>query len=223
MAAGAASTPRAARSGTARTYAGRIALYLTWAVGAGVDALAPSVEQLAAFARWLERTPSRKHRAGPGPPSGAAGRRRDDDGRPARPATVDGILIAVVEFVRFGASRGWTEPASADALSVRAACSAFVPARWDRGERTGGRWSSRRRVRRRRVERAPATLTREQVGRLVDACSNIRDRFVVEALYATGLRVAELCGLHLADLHLVPSATHLGCQVAGPHLHVRPP
>ncbi len=51
--------------GTARTYAGRIALYLTWAVGARVDALAPSVEELAAFARWLERTPSRKHRAGP--------------------------------------------------------------------------------------------------------------------------------------------------------------
>ncbi|MGH8992348.1 MAG: tyrosine-type recombinase/integrase [Acidimicrobiia bacterium] len=32
--------------------------------------------------------------------------------------------------------------------------------------------------------------------------------------------MAELCGLHLGDLHLVPSATHLGCQVAGPHLHV---
>jgi site-specific recombinase XerD len=32
--------------------------------------------------------------------------------------------------------------------------------------------------------------------------------------------VAELCGLHLVDLHLVPSASHLGCSVAGPHLHV---
>jgi site-specific recombinase XerD len=48
----------------------------------------------------------------------------------------------------------------------------------------------------------------------------MRDRFVVEALYATGLRLAELCGLHLADLHFVPSAAHLGCPVAGPHLHV---
>jgi integrase/recombinase XerD len=58
------------------------------------------------------------------------------------------------------------------------------------------------------------------VGALVDACANCRDRFTVEALYATGLRVAELCGLHLADLHLVPSATHLGCKVTGPHIHV---
>jgi site-specific recombinase XerD len=55
---------------------------------------------------------------------------------------------------------------------------------------------------------------------LVEACRNPRDRFVVEALYATGMRVAELCGLRLSDLHLVPSAAHLGCQAAGPHLHV---
>lgn len=58
----------------------------------------------------------------------------------------------------------------------------------------------------------------------MDAYTNVRDRFVVEALYGTGLRVAGLCGLHLADLHLadlqladlqlVPSSAHLGCQVA---------
>jgi len=37
------------------------------------------------------------------------------------------------------------------------------------------------------VERPPATLTADQVATVVDACSNVRDRFVVEALYATGL------------------------------------
>lgn len=203
--------------GTARAYAGRIALYLTWALTAGVDPLAPSVEELGAFARWLEHTPSRKHRAG-------------RDRRLAAPAgvvttaarsagTVDGILIAAVEFVRFGVSRGWAQAATADALSVRERLR-FVPARWERGERADAPVVVRRRVRRRRVERAPNTLTREEVGRLVDACSNIRDRFVVEALYATGLRVSELCGLRLEDLHLVPSAVHLGCSVTGPHLHV---
>jgi site-specific recombinase XerD len=204
--------------GTARTYAGRLALYLTWAAGAGVEETSPTVEQLAGFARWLERTPSRKHRPG--------GNRRRDPGAnvstlaPARsPATVDGILITAVEFVRFAASRGWSGTAAAEALSVRAELR-FPPARWDRGERTGRPVVQRRRVRRRRVEQAPATLTREQMGALVDACANVRDRFVIEALYNTGLRVAELCGLRLADLHLVPSAVHLGCRVAGPHLHV---
>src|SRR5207344_987234 len=50
--------------GTARAYAGRLALWLGWARQAGVDEAAPGVEQLAGFARWLERTPSRKHRGG---------------------------------------------------------------------------------------------------------------------------------------------------------------
>ena len=204
--------------GTAQAYAGRLALYLTWAGAAGVEPVAPKVDQLASFARWLERTPSRKHRRG-------RERRRAVEPNvvamgPARsPATVEGILAAVVEFVRFGAGRGWCEPGVAERLSFRAEL-AFAPRSWDRGERTGRPVVNRRVVRRRRAQRAPETLSPTQVGELVDACSNIRDRFVVEALYATGLRVAELCGLRLSDLHLVPSAAHLGCQVAGAHLHV---
>ena len=204
--------------GTARTYAGRLALYLTWAAAAGVDEAGPSAGQLAVFARWLERSPSRKHRPG-------AGRRRAPDPNvvplgPARsPATVDGILAAVVEFVRFAASRGWTENRLADALSTRAELR-YLPPRFDSGERSGRPVVTRRRVRRRRVEKAPATLTREQVGVLVGACANPRDRFVVEALCATGVRVSGLCGLHLPDLHLLPSAVRLGCTVAGAHLHV---
>lgn len=204
--------------GTARTYAGRLALYLTWAAASRVDEASPGVEQLAAFARWLERTPSRKHRPG-------RNRRRGADpkvvslGAARSPGTVDGILTVVVEFVRFGASRGWCEAGVAEALSERRELR-FVPPSFDRGERTGRPVVDRRRVRRRRVESAPVTLSRVEVVALVDACANVRDRFVIEALYATGLRVAELCGLRLSDLHLVPSATHLGCKVAGAHLHV---
>ena len=204
--------------GTARTYAGRLALFLTWAAVSGVDAMAPTVEQLASFSRWLERTPSRKHRAG-------RQRRRAADPKlitraPARSAaTVEGILAAVVEFVRFGAGRGWCSPAVADRLSFRTEL-AFAPRGWDRGERTGRAAVNRRVVRRRRPQRPPETLSRGQVEALVDACSNWRDRFIVEALYATGLRVAELCGLRLADLHLLPSAVHLGCKISGAHLHV---
>ncbi len=204
--------------GTARTYAGRLALWLGWASVGSVDEAAPRVEELAAFARWLQRTPSRKHRRGRD--------RRIAAGsdivtlQAARSAsTIDGIVAVVVEFVRFGACRGWCEAAAAAQLSSRVQL-AFVPAGWDRGERTGLPVVDRRLVRRRRVQRPPATLDPDQVGALVDACPNIRDRFVVEALYATGLRVAELYGLHLADLHLLPSATHLGCPVAGAHLHV---
>lgn len=184
--------------GTARTYAGRLALYLTWAASVGMDETSPRVQDLAVFARWLERTPSRKHRPG-------RNRRRAPDPNvvslaPARSAaTIDGILTAVVEFVRFLASRGWTEVTVATALSARHELR-FLPPGFDRGERTERPVVNRRLVRRRRVERPPMTLTREEVVGLVDACRNARDRFVVEALYATGVRVAELCGLHLSDL-----------------------
>lgn len=204
--------------GTARTYAGRLSLFLTWATAAAVDAAAPTVDELARFARWLERTPSRKHRPG-------GQRRRAADPKvvafiPARSAaTVEGILAAVVEFVRFGAGRGWCDPAVADPLSTRTEL-AIAPRSWDRGERTGRPVVNRRVVRRRRLVRPPEMLSREQIETLVDACLNWRDRFIVEGLYATGLRVAELCGLRLADLHLVPSAVHLGCKVSGAHLHV---
>src|SRR5680860_1171104 len=193
--------------GTARTYAGRLALWLGWTTAGGVDECAPSVEQVAAFARWLERTPSRKHRRG---------RNRRRAGavnvvtlQAARsPGTVDGIVAAVVEFVRFGVSRGWCTPAIAGQLSSRIELR-FIPAGMDRGERTDRPVVQRRAVRRRRVERAPATLSAEQIGAMVDACANVRDRFIIEVLYATGLRGAELCGLRLADLHLLPSAAHL--------------
>ncbi|MST33078.1 tyrosine-type recombinase/integrase [Acidimicrobiaceae bacterium USS-CC1] len=204
--------------GTARAYAGRLSLYLSWAAAAGVEPSAPQADQLARFARWLERTPSRKHRPG-------RQRRRAADPKvvalgPARSAAmVEGILAAVVEFVRFGASRGWCEPAVAERLSFRTEL-AFAPRSWDRGERSERPVVERRVVRRRRVQTPPETLSAQQVGALVDACSNSRDRFVVEMLYATGLRVAEVCGLRLADLHLVPSAAHLGCRVEGAHLHV---
>ena len=204
--------------GTARAYAGRLALYLTWASATGTDPVAPSVEQLAAFARWLERTPSRKHRRGR-ERRRSAGQRTLLFSSERSPATVEGILTAVVEFVRFAAFRGWCSPDVASRLSVRTEL-AFSPPGWDRGERTDRPVVERRLVRRRRAVRPPETLSAGQVSVLADACSNIRDRFIVEALYATGLRVAELCGLHLADLHFLPSATHLGCQVAGAHLHV---
>lgn len=205
--------------GTARAYAGRLALYLTWARRTGIDESSPRVEDLASFARWLERTPSRKHRPG-------RNRRRVPDPKtlslvPARsPATIDGILGAVVEFIRFLASRGWTDVAVAGALSARHELR-FLPPGFERGERATTRpVINRRLVRRRRVERPPMTLTREEVSALVDACRNARDRFVVEALYASGIRVAELCGLRISDLHFVPSSVHLGCRATGPHVHV---
>ncbi|MCU7723713.1 tyrosine recombinase XerC [Actinoplanes sp. KI2] len=46
----------------------------------------------------------------------------------------------------------------------------------------------------------PTVLRADQAGALVENPESDRDRAVLELLYATGVRVSELCGLDLADL-----------------------
>jgi site-specific recombinase XerD len=53
------------------------------------------------------------------------------------------------------------------------------------------------------IRRLPACLDREEVMRLLAAPDEsplgVRDRVLMEVLYATGMRVSELCGLHVSD------------------------
>ena len=53
---------------------------------------------------------------------------------------------------------------------------------------------------------------------LLAAVNSARDRLVVTWLGDGGLRIGELCGLHLVDLHLREDAACGQCRT--PHLHV---
>jgi integrase len=54
--------------------------------------------------------------------------------------------------------------------------------------------------------------------RLLGVVNSARDRLVIDWLADGGLRIGELCGLHLVDLHLRENA---GCgECRSPHLHV---
>lgn len=58
-----------------------------------------------------------------------------------------------------------------------------------------------------KVQKLPSTLSLTEVERLIetpDTTQNlgIRDRAILEVMYATGMRVSELVGLKLSDLHL---------------------
>jgi integrase/recombinase XerD len=48
--------------------------------------------------------------------------------------------------------------------------------------------------------RLPKTLTKEQVQRLLDACTHTRDRFLLALMYETGMRIGQCLGLTHADL-----------------------
>ncbi len=68
---------------------------------------------------------------------------------------------------------------------------------------------------RRRHPKLPPDGAREK---LLEAVSTARDRLVVTWLADGGFRIGELCGLHLADLHLRDGAGCGQCRV--PHVHV---
>jgi len=49
-------------------------------------------------------------------------------------------------------------------------------------------------------ETFPGCLTAEQVNTLVEACSNLRDKFLIRLLYESGLRIGEALGLRHEDM-----------------------
>jgi integrase len=66
--------------------------------------------------------------------------------------------------------------------------------------------------------RHPKMLPDEGRGRLLRKASTDRDRMIVTWLYDGGFRIGELCGLHLADLHLRENAEC--AQARGAHVHI---
>jgi site-specific recombinase XerD len=53
-------------------------------------------------------------------------------------------------------------------------------------------------------KRLPTVLSREEVSRLLAHCKTLRDRTLLETLYAAGLRLSEVCALELSDIESAP-------------------
>jgi len=53
-------------------------------------------------------------------------------------------------------------------------------------------------------KRLPQILSREEVARLINAGATLRERALLSATYAAGLRISEVCGLQLADIESAP-------------------
>lgn len=49
-------------------------------------------------------------------------------------------------------------------------------------------------------QRQPKLLTHEQIQQLLDACTHVRDRFLLALLYETGMRIGQILGLKHSDL-----------------------
>ena len=187
-------------SGTARAYGCRVAAYLSWAAQSEVDWRTPTLDQLADLVRWL-------HRGG-----------RAMQITPRTPGYVNLGLTAIGGFLRFCALHGAVPAEVADRLSEPRYLRQ-LPAGFDPGE-AGNRIVQRSMLRMKAPTRAPRFLTADQQAAIVAATRNLRDRFLVELPFTTGMRIGEACGLHRADMHFLPNSHALGCRFTGPHLHV---
>jgi site-specific recombinase XerD len=148
---------------------------------------------------------------------------RDERGLSAN--TVAAYRRDMTQFLLFAGRGGVTDPAQADPLLLRRFLAlqrtrGLAPASIARKAaalRSGFRFMARRRLvdddpavglgAPRGPKRLPVVLKPRQIDRLlaepqpVDPVG-LRDRAILELLYATGIRVGELCGLHLGDVDL---------------------
>jgi integrase/recombinase XerD len=185
---------------TIRAYAGRTAVFLGWCRQEGIDWATIGLSDLARFKRWLEVAPYR-------------------DARVRSGATVNAILTAVCEFLRFCARTGVIEQAVADRLSEPRYLR-FTPPGFDAGEAGQFRTVRARALKARAETPFPDALTHEQADAVLACCRRPRERFMVVLLHDTGVRIGEGLGLRRADMHLLPDSRALGCAVVGPHVHV---
>ena len=135
---------------TIRAYAGRAALFLGWCAGQGVDWRRVELAELARFKRWLEVTPART-------------------GRTRSGATVNAILTAVCELLRFCARTGLIEQAVAERLS-EPRWLRFTPPGFDTGESGQFRMVRARALKARAEVSFPEALTDEQVEMVLACC-----------------------------------------------------
>ncbi|WP_280426309.1 tyrosine-type recombinase/integrase [Nocardia carnea] len=193
---------------TERTYAGRVALYLSYCARVGLDWSAPTVWQLSRFLYWLVEQPL--------PPRGR---------RPAvetvfrSRGTANAIVTTVCEFLRFGCLHGWVEPEVVSPLS-RTKFLVFLPVGFDPGEEDQFRYVRTKLVKFRVAVPGYEWLAPDQIDALIGQTRRARDRFLIGLLACTGMRIGEALGLRREDLHLLSSSREFGCRLEGPHVHI---
>lgn len=189
---------------TVRTYGLRVAGYLSWLRTQAMDWTQARASTLVLWKNHLLVT--RVERG-----SGIA--------TPRRPATVGAWLVALVEFYRWAAIEGLVPRELVDRLTEEH----FVRP-GQRGNEYGHMRSVMAKplhVRSVDMPQAPEWLS-EEADRQALLALNLRprDRFLMDLLYFTGLRIGEALSLFREDLHLLADNRSHGCRVKGPHLHV---
>ena len=189
---------------TSRVYAGELARFLSWCGRSG-RSLEDGARDLSRFVLMLRTTPTSRPGAG--------------QGRPPSAGRINHVLAVVREFFKHAVAARAVD-GEVLGLLYEVADDRHLPAEL-RDDAGGLRYRARPRHRLRESRPArPDAAAVEEWEALLLAAASWRDRFLLVLLWFTGLRVGEALGLRRSDLHLMDSSVSLGCQLAGPHLHV---
>ncbi|MFJ1933403.1 tyrosine-type recombinase/integrase [Kitasatospora sp. NPDC088160] len=188
---------------TQRNYLPRVGRFLNWCSGRGTDWKTVSLGEMARYKFHIEQTPDpRTLRL----PTGK---------------TINAVVGTACGFLRWCAATGIVAPEVASALSEPRFLQ-YTPKGFNEGEDGQFRRVNARVLKAAEIELPPAVLLTGQVDRILSAAGTARDRFLLALLLGTGLRIGEALGLRREDMHFLPDSQHLGCQIAGAHVHVRP-
>ena len=191
---------------TTRLYASELALFLDWATGSGRD-LERAGRELSRFVLLLRTTP--------------VTRRGRGYGQLRSPGRINHVLSVVREFYKHAVAHGRVSTTVIAAL-YEVGDDRFLPAEL-RAEDGALRYrvQPRHQLRAGRAGQVRACGLCEWEA-LLRAAGSWRDRFLLVLLWFSGLRIGEALGLRRSDMHVMTSASELGCRVAGAHLHVVP-
>lgn len=189
---------------TVRAYGLRLAAYLSWSAANGLEWQRADLNALVEFKASVTST---QNNISSGKP------------RQRKPGTVNAWMTAITEFYK------WAE--ASEIIPLRLSGYVYEP-RYIAAGLYGGEQGRVRQVRvpELQVKDPGVTGPVEWIeseparARVLGLELGGRDRFLVDLLYFTGLRIGEALALFREDLHFLADSTALGCPVRGPHVHV---
>lgn len=190
---------------TVKSYGSRVAWYLSWTAQTA-DWRSVSLGHFAMWRRVLATTPVRKT-------NGGESLRCD--------ATVALWMTPVRSFYEWADAHGLL---TNDVAKRMTEIKYFAP-----GTKPGGEFGRTQRVlvpelkpTTRPAVKEPEWIEDEEPReRLLNLGLNVRDRFIIDLLYYTGIRAGEALSLFTADLHFGGGSPELDCRIVDPHFHVR--
>lgn len=174
--------------GTVRSYAFDLRDYFQFLGGHEICWDAVRLEHLGRFVGWLRLPPAVRS---------AQVTRVAGAGAHCSSSTINRKLAAVGSFYKFHHRHGVT---CGDLLSEmqpggsRGSWRPFLAHLGSDGDKR------RRTIKLKTQRRLPRTLPQDSVRQIVDSCDRLRDRFLVELLAGTGMRIGELLGLRHEDI-----------------------